>query len=185
MKLLKLTINEGGFKSLQKGFEINFHTLEDTEAMEQFRPFCFAGLNGSGKSNVLEALSAIFYHLEFLVAAFQPKNFRDHFDRKKSYPNAYELEYLISERDGLVGVANMLKVLIKKKEGEEPVMLIEQNGSWLEGNQRVEAVSLVPPINKNDPATGKRYLPDNIVAYSSGENETLSNSIFKMPPCTL
>lgn len=174
MKLLKLKINEGGFKSLQKGFEINFHTLENTEAMEQFRPFCFAGLNGSGKSNVLEALSAIFYHLEFLVAAFQPKNFRDYFDRSKSYPDAYELEYLISEKDGLVGVANMIRVLITKKEGEEPVMQIEKNASWLEGNKSMKHVSLVPPLNKNEPAKGKKYLPDNIVAYSSGENETIS-----------
>jgi restriction system-associated AAA family ATPase len=174
MKLLKLKVNEGGFKSLQKGFEINFHTLDDTEAMEQFRPFCFAGLNGSGKSNVLEALSAIFYHLEFLVAAFQPKNFREHFDRRKCYPDAYELDYLISEKDGLVGVANMIRVSIAKEEGEEPVMRIEQNTSWLKGDKIMEPVTLVPPINKNEPATGKRYLPDNIVAYSSGENETLS-----------
>ena len=68
MKLLKLKIeNEEGFRSLQQGFDINFHSLADTEAMEQFRPFCFAGLNGSGKSNVLEALANIFYHLEVCV----------------------------------------------------------------------------------------------------------------------
>ena len=42
MKLLKLKIeNKDGFRSLQQGFEINFHTLDDTEAMGQFRPFCF------------------------------------------------------------------------------------------------------------------------------------------------
>jgi restriction system-associated AAA family ATPase len=174
MKLLKLTINESGFKSLQKGFEINFHTLEDTEAMEQFRPFCFAGLNGSGKSNVLEALSAIFYHLEFLVAAFQPKNFKLHFDREKSHPDAYKLEYLISEKVGLVGAANMVRVLITKTEGKEPIMQIEKNSSWLHRNNRLEPVSLIPSTNNNEPAIGKKYLPDNIVAYSSGENETLS-----------
>jgi hypothetical protein len=63
MKLLKLKIeNREGFRSLQQGFEANFHTLADTDAMEEFRPFCFAGLNGSGTSTVLEALAHIFYH---------------------------------------------------------------------------------------------------------------------------
>lgn len=175
MKLLTLKIeNKDGFRSLQQGFEIKFHNLEDTDAMEQFRPFCFAGLNGSGKSNVLEALSAIFYHLEFLVAAFQPKDFSKHFDRRKSNPDAYRLEYLIGEKFGVPGATNMTKVCITKKEGEEPEMEVEQNSSWLEGNQMKDKISLIPSSNKRESASGKRYLPDNIVAYSSGENETLS-----------
>ena len=174
MKLLKLKINEGGFKSLQQGFEINFHTLDDIEAMQHFGPFCFAGLNGSGKSNVLEALSAIFYHLEFLVARFRPKSFENHFSRTNSYPDAYELEYLIAEKDSLVGVPNMVKVSIVKKANKEPVMHIEENGSWLEGKKNRKAVSFKPPTDKKVIVPGKKYLPDNIVAYSSGENETLS-----------
>ena len=67
MKLLKLKIeNEEGFRSLQKGFEINFHSLSDIDAMCEFRPFCFAGLSGSGKSNVLEALCYYQQANEFL-----------------------------------------------------------------------------------------------------------------------
>ena len=95
MKLLRLKIeNEEGFRSLQKGFEINFHTLADTEAMEQFRPFCFAGLNGSGKSNVLEALANIFYHLEVCVARYLPESIKDlkNFKRNECTPDAFTLE---------------------------------------------------------------------------------------------
>ncbi len=181
MKLLKLTIdNENGFRSLQKGFEINFHSLEDREAMEQFRPFCFAGLNGSGKSNVLEALANIFYHLEICVARYLPESFKEHFDRALGNPDAYTLEYLISENDAvLVGIANMTKVFIKKKEGEAPTMHIEQNTSWLEGKGIMEEVSMKQMMSKDLSAPAKQYLPDNVVAYSSGENETLSLPFIK------
>ena len=102
MKLLRLKIeNEDGFRSLQKGFEINFRTLADTEAMEQFRPFCFAGLNGSGKSNVLEALANIFYHLEVCVARYLPESIKDpnNFKRNECTPDAFTLEYLIGQHD--------------------------------------------------------------------------------------
>jgi restriction system-associated AAA family ATPase len=176
MKLLKLKIESSeGFRSLPEGFTINFHTLDDTEAMEKFRPFCFAGLNGSGKSNVLEALSAIFYHLEFCVARYKPNSFKNHFQRETSTPDAYLLEYLISEKgSSLIGVSNMVKVSIKKEIGAEPIMNIEQNTSWLEGKTRVEKVSMTPLVTTNLPAPAKQYLPDNVVAYSSGENETLS-----------
>lgn len=176
MKLLKLKIqSQEGFRSLPRDFEINFHTLNNTEAMEQFRPFCFAGLNGSGKSNVLEALSAIFYHLEFCVARYKPESFKNHFKREESNPDEYTLEYLISEKgSALIGVANMIKVSIQKLAGLEPTMNIELNTSWLEGKRRVEKVSMTPNITKNLPAPAKQYLPDNVVAYSSGENETLS-----------
>lgn len=67
MKLLSLKIGnlpkEKQFRSLHAGFQIEFHSLDDkgTAAMESFNPFCFAGLNGSGKSNVLEALASIFF----------------------------------------------------------------------------------------------------------------------------
>ena len=67
MKLIKLNINHA-FRSLQKGFEMEFHQYNpeepDASNLSLFHPFCFAGLNASGKSNVLEALASIFYHLD-------------------------------------------------------------------------------------------------------------------------
>lgn len=181
MKLLRLKIeSQEGFRSLPNGFEILFHSLEDLDEMEQFRPFCFAGLNGSGKSNVLEALSSIFYHLEFCVARYRPKSFEQHFQREKSNPDAYTLEYLISDRTSLPGAANMKKVTITKAVGSEPIMKIASNTSWLEPETYgEELISMKPLTSKNQPAPAKHFLPDNIVAYSSGENETLSLPFIK------
>lgn len=174
MKLIRLQIGDGGFKSLESGFEINFHNPTDLLLAEHYNPFCFVGLNGSGKSNVFEALSSIFYHLEFMVAKFQPDIFKKYFKRNTSYPDSYEIEYLIGKRGGLPGIANMTKVLIKKRKGEEPTMKIEENTSWLnEGKKRIKSI-LLEPGKGNERSEAKKYLPDNVVAYSSGENETLS-----------
>jgi restriction system-associated AAA family ATPase len=174
MKLIKLKIGEGGYKSLQSGFEMNFHNLDELLFGNHYNPFCFVGLNGSGKSNVFEALSAIFYHLEFLVANFKPESFIKHFSRSNNYPDAYELEYLIGKRGSLSGVSNMTKVTIKKKVGKEPVMEIEEKSSWLKESKKETHKVLLQPGKGNERSEAKMYLPDNVVAYSSGENETLS-----------
>ena len=99
MKLLKLDIKDE-FRSLHKDFSIKFHDLAyESDNLGTFQPFCFAGLNGSGKSNVLEALASIFYHLEFCVAKFKPLSLEKHFKRHLCTPNAFRLEYLIGQHD--------------------------------------------------------------------------------------
>ena len=181
MKLLKLKIeNEDGFRSLQQGFEINFHSLADTEAMEQFRPFCFAGLNGSGKSNVLEALANIFYHLEVCVAKYLPESIKDpkNFKRNECTPDAFTLEYLIGQhnRKGYV-VAFFDKVIITKKEGKEPQMFIQSFP--FDSSAEIREISLNPPKVRDTAADGKDYLPAHVIGYSSGENEILSLPFIK------
>lgn len=181
MKLLRLKIeNEDGFRSLQKGFEINFHTLADTEAMEQFRPFCFAGLNGSGKSNVLEALANIFYHLEVCVARYLPESIKDpnNFKRNECTPDAFTLEYLIGQHSRKAYALYFFdKVTITKEEGKEPKMFI-QSFPFDDSTEKRE-VSLVPPKARDSAAEGKVYLPAHIIGYSSGENEILSLPFIK------
>ena len=181
MKLLKLKMeNDDGFRSLQKGFEINFHTLADPEAMEQFRPFCFAGLNGSGKSNVLEALGNIFYHLEVCVARYLPESIKDpnNFKRNECTPDAFTLEYLIGQHNRKAYALSFFdKVTIRKEEGKEPKMFI-QSFPFDENTEKRE-VSLVPPKARDSAAEGKVYLPAHIIGYSSGENEILSLPFIK------
>lgn len=191
MKLLKLKIeNEDGFRSLQQGFEINFHSLADTEAMEQFRPFCFAGLNGSGKSNVLEALANIFYHLEVCVAKYLPESIKDpkNFKRNECTPDAFSLEYLIGQHNRKqYTIFYFDKVVISKKAGEEP-------GIKVYGYPFKEENIIIPnpQTAKEDKKNGlinssgkvleeqdKMYLPAHVIGYSSGENEILSLPFIK------
>lgn len=177
MKLLRLKIEvQQGFRSLPQDFEIKFHTAE--EGMDQFRPFCFAGLNGSGKSNVLEALAAIFYHLEFCAGWFQPINFEKHFDRASCSPDAFTLVYLIGQSDLKNYTPEYFdQVTVIKKAGQEPRMFVRPYAK----NDTVEEreVSLQPSKSRKQAAEAKHYLPAHIVGYSSGENEILSIPFIK------
>ncbi|MDM1550601.1 restriction system-associated AAA family ATPase [Empedobacter falsenii] len=181
MKLLRLKIeNKEGFRSLQQGFEINFHSLADSDAMEYFRPFCFAGLNGSGKSNVLEALANIFYHLEVCVARYLPQSIQNpkNFKRTECTPDSFTLEYLIGQHNRkYYALYYFDKVTIVKEEGKEPQMFI-QSFPFDESVERRE-VSLIPSKNKESAAEGKTYLPAHIIGYSSGGNEILSLPFIK------
>jgi restriction system-associated AAA family ATPase len=181
MKLLKLEIGdlpkEKQFRSLHSGFKVEFHSLDSNgiKAMESFSPFCFAGLNGSGKSNVLEALAAIFFHLECCVAKFKPKTFEKHFRRNECNPDAFTLEYLIGQHNSKqYALAYFDKIIIKKEKDKAPLMF--RQSFPFSKEQDIIPVSLIPKTDLREPqaAEGKTYLPDIIVGYSSGENEILS-----------
>lgn len=191
MKLLNLKIeNKDGFRSLQRGFEINFHNLAETQAMEEFRPFCLAGLNGSGKSNVLEALANIFYHLEICVARYLPDSIKnpDNFKRNECSPDAFSLEYLIGQHNRKGYVVSLFdKVVISKKAGEEPGIKVYE---FPFGEENILIPN--PETAKEDKKKGlvnssgkllevqdKMYLPAHVIGYSSGENEILSLPFIK------
>lgn len=182
MKIVSLRIGKmkNNFRSLYPGFTINFHTLEDFDAMRQFRPFCFAGLNGSGKSNVLEALANIFYHLEICVARYLPDSMRnrENFKREISMPDAFELQYLIGNRDAKkFDLEQFHLVTIIKKENNEPKMFVKP---YPFDSLSVEVeVPLTPDLATNNAAPGKSFLPDHVIGYSSGENEILSLPFIK------
>ncbi|KAF2518829.1 restriction system-associated AAA family ATPase [Flavobacterium salilacus subsp. salilacus] len=185
MKLLKLHIQDE-FRSLHSDFIVDFHNLESRVAdLETFQPFCFAGLNGSGKSNVLEALASIFYHLEFCVAKFRPQSFDKYFKRHICTPNSFQLEYLIGKHDDKPYILpNFYRVVIsktndkqKKEVDNEPKMFIQEYP--FQAKNELKEISLVPSKNNNEAAEGKIYLPDLVVGYSSGENEILSLPFIK------
>lgn len=181
MKLLSLEINDQ-FRSLHPGFKVEFHKLNDKglDSMMQFQPFCFAGLNGSGKSNVLEALASIFYHLEMCVAKYRPESFEKHFRRSKCTPDAFTLKYLTcssNKKDYVLFLADI--VTITKEKGKEPVMVIEPNPFSKEKGGEAREVSLKPSDRSQERAPGKEFLPDLVVGYSSGENEILSLPFIK------
>lgn len=180
MKLLSLEIATVPFRSLHEGFKIRFHIFndKDLDGMEDFTPFCFAGLNGSGKSNVLEALGSIFYHLECCVAKYQSDSFKKHFRKEVSNPDAYKLEYLIGQHNSNPYALRFFhKVTVTKSVGKEPVMEIQEFP--FDKNSKKVKVSLTPPSDGHRAADGKYYLPDSVVAYSSGENEIISLPFIK------
>jgi len=59
MKLVRFKLDTA-FRSLPEGFEVHFLREQEWGRCFDFAPFCLAGRNGSGKSNILEALAAIF-----------------------------------------------------------------------------------------------------------------------------
>jgi len=183
MKLLKLHI-DSDYGSIKEGFKLQFRAPYEDQIPDQidwsdFHPFCFAGLNGSGKSNVLEALANIFYHIESCANVNQPENFQDNFKPEVCKPNAFELEYYICQ-DKKYKIENLIKVCIIKKEKSKkedglPVMTYQP----FPFDKEPIPVSVVAEKFATKPAPAKRYLPDLVIGYSSGENEILSIPFLK------
>src|SRR5688572_21741846 len=111
MKLLRLKLGVP-FRSLGAGLEVrflvdwnwdrSFRYSDDYKRCFAFQPYCLAGRNGSGKSNVLEAIAAIFYHIECIHLDYRPDGFEyeelgnpSGFRAEVCIPDAFELEYLI------------------------------------------------------------------------------------------
>lgn len=193
MKLLRLKINED-FRSLKvdtdgKGFEVEFLRPFEMEKQWEFMPYCLAGRNGSGKSNILEALAAIFYHIECIYLGNRPEDFDFDevknpfgFREEKSTPDSYELEYLFPIPVGLVNktIADLAKktfkdfnahISITKEVGKQPIV------KWLNRAEFADMTEAKEILNRVEV---KQFLPKFIIGYSSGENEILSLPFLKM-----
>jgi len=80
-------------RGLPPNFKISFKTSGDNSKLN-IEPICFVGLNGSGKSNVLEALCEIFYYLEtYHLADRKSKSFSS-FKTKFGFEIEYTLPKL-------------------------------------------------------------------------------------------
>lgn len=181
MKLLRLKITDPkGFRSLQQGFEYHFRTPWELQDEQGFAPFVCAGRNGSGKSNLLEVLAAIFYQLEvlrvrrsFLPDSFlfnetgNPKGFKD----GDGIPNGFEIEYLIRAPAEFRRTESPMfaHVGIIKTLGNSPEI------SWL--NQAEFAFDTLGAVTERE---RDFLLPQYVLGYSSGGNEILSLPFFKM-----
>lgn len=149
----------------------------------EFNPYCLAGRNGSGKSNVMEALAAIFYHIECIYLGYRPEGFEadednpNGFNSEVSFPDAYELEYLVPVPNELqllkvvqpLSEPGTVHVTATKKVGERPILSIANSDFFFEKESEQLDRELI-----------KSILPEYIIGYSSGENEILSLPFFKM-----
>ncbi|RRJ89410.1 restriction system-associated AAA family ATPase [Paenimyroides tangerinum] len=185
MRLLRLQINTpNGFRSLQEGFEIYFLRDFDYRWAKDFNPNILAGRNGSGKSNILEALANIFYHLDCMYNDYLPDGFLMDEDNEKGFDNtkcvvdAFELEYFIKIpfewyqkwdlnllKDGKH--ESLARIKITKEVDATPVF------EWV---NREEFTDEKDVLGKKQI---QRLLPSYVIGYSSGENELLSLPFFK------
>lgn len=171
MRLLHVKILgiKRGFRGLPPGSEFSFDAAELSEG--KLEPICLVGLNGSGKSNLLEVICEIFYYLDhYVLAEGKPSGkFKTEF--------GFEISYLLDVTFQLARTGNLDKIgkldwegtrnariTIIKKSGELPHITIISNN-----NTQVE--------NSTDPDIF--ILPNHVIAYSSGQNELLSNPFIK------
>lgn len=184
MKLIRFKLNED-FRGLQKGFELIFFNPESKNNPTDFMPYCFVGENGSGKSNIMEALASIFYHLECIYLGTKPNDFErteenpKGFDSRKCSPDEFELEYFIKldkNRKETLDISpnisvseNSARVKITKIKDKAP------KTEWLN-----RSVFISENTDELSAKMIKALLPDFVIGYSSGQNEILSLPFFKM-----
>ena len=83
MKLRKVAlIDNTDFRSLPKNFSIEF----SKQSQNTIDPKCLVGVNGSGKSNLLELIAEIFYYIEINIL---------YNNKKEKEEFAFEIEYSI------------------------------------------------------------------------------------------
>jgi restriction system-associated AAA family ATPase len=154
MKLIRLKIGNR-FRSLPADFELTF--ADPAQAIEN-EPICFVGLNGSGKSNVLEAIAEIFEYLDLFfldyVQQYSEIASIDQFVIEYLLPVEYGSRYPATHR---IENIEFTHVKIKKLAQQNPTFYFVQNGQ----TQTIDNPS-------------ENILPTRVIGYSSGQNEVLS-----------
>lgn len=140
-----------GYRSLGKT-DFEFHN--DIDRPETAAPICLVGLNGSGKSNLLEAIADIFCYLELINLPWNSIP-----DKYQSNDHKFVLTYVLQEADSLKRV----KIAKGKKKGAD-FFVVSENGEETTVTDPLERISL---------------LPRRIIGYSSGLNETLSHPFLR------
>ena len=181
MKLIRLRLDVP-FRSLPAGFEVDFLREWDFDRCFEFQPYCFAGRNGSGKSNVLEALAAIFYHIECIYLDYRPNGFEydeqenpSGFRAEACSPDVFEVEYFIpisflswiAPKSGEPD--SRCRIRIIKRADSTPKVVWLNSADFEEDDER--------ELTRNEV---KSVLPRFVLGYSSGHNEILSLPFFKM-----
>ncbi len=179
MKINRIIVNNPkGFRGLPDQFEITFKNVFNRNEID---PVCLAGLNGSGKSNVLELISEIFFYLEAAhhstakdyVYKKSPFGFSIEYETKVT-GNNYKLDLPDSNIDFSDTIGKSRIVLINKPKGKTKPLEIKVH---YEGEENPIPI---PSGNNGYEYNVKQLLPSKIIAYSSGHNELVSNPFLRM-----
>jgi len=165
MKLISVKILGDDFRSLaaNKLYEFN-HDLDDDKKLSTK---IFAGLNGSGKSNFLELFSEIFYFLEI----YHLKTVDD--SEKRSMAFGFEIEYFLPmvkpSAKGILDFENAIHY-------DQHIRIVKPLGDYPEFQRKPLGKRNFERVDKGTEA----LLPTKIIAYTSGQNELLSNPYYKV-----
>lgn len=160
------------FRGLPAGYEVKFN--DQGKYSKGIIPKCFVGLNGSGKSNVLEVIAEIFYYMEMYYKA--DKNAVAALKTGFGFEIDYELPklHVMAARNAWGELSEYLG-----KTNENPIIKLIKNEHqypkidvWV-GDKKIANSSSANELNEG-------LLPARIIAYSSGMNELLSNPFIKM-----
>lgn len=173
MKLLRVKILGQNFRSLPANVDYVFN---DTLTENKLSTKVFAGLNGSGKSNFLELIAEIFYYLERTQLSGTTKSYSEN----KNF--GFEIEYLIPKTKKDFHVvefsSNNQEILNLDKDFDHDIHV--KITKDLDGKLEMS----ISEYEKNDFKTIYDYfahfLPSKIIAYTSGQNELLSNPFIRL-----
>lgn len=178
MKIISVKILGDDFRSLANNKLYQFNV---TQRKSRLTPKIFAGLNGSGKSNFLELLAEIFFYLEKLHMESVDAS------EKRGKNIGFEIEYIIPKdvsewsHDTYTGSDYFIAEDLPKMDITEyhnHVRIVKPQGELPEFQCRVyeNPNSKFERIEKNT----ERLLPKKVIAYTSGQNELLSNPFYKI-----
>jgi restriction system-associated AAA family ATPase len=168
MRLLHLKLLTK-FRGLPAGSEFSFDNGELTEG--KLEPVCLVGLNGSGKSNLLEVITEIFYFLDnYVLSEGKPlKSFTTGFGFEISY--SLDITFQLArdikwEKLGKLsweGTRNTKVTIVKEPKQLPKITLTSDNNKEIVSSTDHDIF----------------ILPNHIIAYSSGQNELISNPFIK------
>lgn len=166
MKLLRVKILGQNFRSLPANVDYVFN---DTLTENKLSTKVFAGLNGSGKSNFLELIAEIFYYLERFSLEKTSKEY------KKNKNIGFEIEYVIANKD-IISHKKRFSLLDDTIDADIHVRIIKQLDELPEFSYSSYGDTKFVRLDN----TIGQLLPTHIIAYTSGQNELLSNAFIRI-----
>jgi len=173
MKLLRIKILGEDFRSLTANVDYEFN---DTSQENKLSTKVFAGLNGSGKSNFLELLAEIFYYLERVKMSNTPASYINNknfgFEIEYILPKTKKDFYVIERTSANKEVLN----LNKRFEKDVRVRIKKDLEGFLEMSYALVGEDNLTVVNDSF----SDFLPDKVIAYTSGQNELISNPFIRL-----